>query len=86
MIASLSNLAGPDMLVILGAALPSAALWIWMLVDCARNERGTMQIGWLLAILLGPFCTGALLYLFCRKLPRRRVETGNRVMAGTEKK
>jgi hypothetical protein len=57
--------------------LPFSAFWIWMLVDCARNEKGTMQVGWILARILGPLCVGALLYLFCRKLRRPKSQISN---------
>ena len=62
-------------LLFVGLAL--TVFWIWMLVDCARNEKEAMQVGWLLAIILGPICTGALLYLFCRKLPRVKSQISN---------
>jgi len=64
MIASLFNLAGPDLLII----APFVIFWIWMLIDCAKNERGIVQVGWILVIMLG----GALIYLFCRMLPRSK--------------
>jgi len=74
MIAVLFNVVpGGDLLFV----LPFVAFWIWMLVDCARNEKEAMQVGWLLAIILGPICTGALLYLFCRKLPRVKSQISN---------
>ena len=73
MIAFFTNvIAGGDFLLILPFAAFFAAFWIWMLVDCAKNEKGTLQVGWILAIILGPVCLGALLYLFCRKLPRSK--------------
>jgi len=51
------------------------AFWIWMIVDCALYEKSTgARVGWLLLIILVA-CIGAPLYLFIRKLPRRREVT-----------
>ena len=46
--------------------------WVWMLVDCARQEKeGSTQIVWLLIILFVSII-GAPLYFFLRKMPRQR--------------
>ncbi len=71
MIASLLNLAGPDMMI-MTIPLLGLAFGIWMLVDCVQHEKGTLQVGWIIAILLAPLCLGGILYLFCRKLPRSK--------------
>jgi len=47
-------------------------LWLWMIIDCAMNEKeGAEKIVWMLVILFANF-VGALIYLFARKLPRDR--------------
>lgn len=44
--------------------------WLWMLIDCIRNETdGTQRIIWALVIFFLP-CIGSLIYLFARKIPR----------------
>jgi len=52
------------------------AFWIWMLVDCAMNERneGNEKLIWILIIVLAHFI-GALIYYFARR-PRRYAELG----------
>jgi len=66
-IASLFNLAGPELFIL----VPMLGFWIWMIADCATNEREPgARVGWLLAVILIPFWIGALAYLFCRKLTR----------------
>ena len=53
-------------------SLAGLAFWIWMIVDCARNEtsEGSQKVIWILVILLANLL-GALIYFFVRKLPRR---------------
>ena len=47
------------------------AFYIWMIVDCAKNEdEGNTKIVWILVILLTG-CIGAPLYFIVRKLPRK---------------
>lgn len=50
--------------------------WIWVLVDCLRNEpsRGHDRLIWVLVILLGNFI-GAAIYFFLRR-PQRQREFG----------
>jgi len=46
------------------------AFWLWMLIDCLKNEAdSTQKIIWALVIFFIP-CVGSLVYLFVRKLPR----------------
>ncbi|HEY2328626.1 MAG TPA: PLD nuclease N-terminal domain-containing protein [Verrucomicrobiae bacterium] len=46
--------------------------WVWMLIDCASNEKeGSTKIAWLLIILF-VVVIGAPLYFFLRKMPRQR--------------
>jgi hypothetical protein len=49
----------------------STGLWIWMLIDCARNERETY---WFFIILFFPGI-GALIYFLVRYLPRFNLTT-----------
>lgn len=56
--------------------LASVAFWLWMLVDCIKNEsdQGNTKIIWVLVIvLLG--ILGAFLYLVARR-PQRIRELG----------
>lgn len=69
--ALLSNLAGPDGIMLL-LILFLLAFPIWMLVDCVKHESraGNGMVIWvLLMFFLGPL--GALIYFFARKLPRK---------------
>ena len=44
--------------------------WLWMLIDCIKNETdGTQRIIWALLIFFLP-CIGSLIYLLVRKIPR----------------
>lgn len=46
------------------------AFWLWMLIDCIKNETdSTQRIIWALVIFFLP-CVGSLIYLVVRKLPR----------------
>ena len=46
-------------------------LWIWMIMDCATEEksRGNAKLIWLLSIVL-THCIGALIYLLVRRPER----------------
>ena len=67
--ASLFNLAGPDLIIILLIFL-MMGFPIWMIVDCVTREssEGNTKLIWILVILLAPF--GSLIYFFARKLLR----------------
>ena len=44
--------------------------WLWMLIDCIKNEKdGTQRIIWALIVFFLP-CIGSLVYFFARKMPR----------------
>lgn len=46
--------------------------WLWMLIDCIKNETdGTQRIIWALVVFFLP-CIGSLIYLIARKLPRKK--------------
>ncbi len=51
-------------------------LWIWMIVDCATNEKseGNDKLVWILVIVL-THLIGALIYLLVRR-PKRIQELG----------
>jgi membrane protein DedA with SNARE-associated domain len=51
--------------------LLALGFWVWMIVECARNERGNTLIAWLLLILFVGVI-GAPLYFFLRKSSRRQ--------------
>ena len=61
-------------LFIMALSIGMFALWIWMLIDCATNEREDQMVMWivLIVVLQG---IGALLYYFVRR-PQRRREIG----------
>lgn len=69
-IASLFNLAGPDLIIIL-LILLLMGFPIWMVIDCVNREsnEGNNNVIWLLVILLAPF--GSVIYFFSRKLQRQ---------------
>ena len=53
------------MILVLPIALLCFAFWIWMLVDCVKNEglRDGEKVAWVLVIALTHFL-GALIYFF----------------------
>ena len=71
-LASLFNLGGPDMLVILFLVPLGFLFFLWMLIDCINNEtdQGNMKLIWVLVIVFAPF--GSLIYFFARKLQRSK--------------
>ena len=50
--------------------LACVVFWIWMIVDCAKNEVPGAKAGWLIFMILLGFI-GAPLYFLVRKLPRK---------------
>lgn len=58
-------------------ALASLGFWLWMLIDCIKNEpsTGNDKIIWVVVILVLQFL-GALLYLIIRR-PQRIRDTGH---------
>jgi TctA family transporter len=63
-------------LVFVFVIVPTHILWIWVLVDCLRNEpsQGNNKLAWALIIFFASF-PGALVYLIlCR--PQRIREAG----------
>lgn len=54
-------------------SIPLLALWIWMIIDCAKNEKtdGNEKVVWILVIVLAGWI-GALIYLFARRPTRKR--------------
>lgn len=64
------------MLTFLAVGVGGTVFWIWMLVDCAKNEprKGNDRIVWVLVIAL-THLLGALIYYFARR-PERMREAG----------
>ena len=60
-------------LIFLAIGLVVLAFWIWMLVDCIKNEpsEGNDKVVWVLVIALAGWL-GALIYLFARRPARIR--------------
>jgi len=59
-------------ILFLPVAMVGLAFWVWMLVDCANEEKEcSTKIAWLLIILFVGIIGAPLYYLF-RKLPRQR--------------
>lgn len=54
-------------------SLAGLALWIWMIIDCATNEKseGNEKLIWILIIVLTNWI-GALIYLLVRRPQRIR--------------
>jgi len=61
------------MLTFLAVGIGGTVFWIWMLVDCAKNEprKGNERIVWVLIIAL-THLLGALIYYFARRPERMR--------------
>ena len=59
-------------ILFLPVVMAGLAFWVWMLVDCANEEKECAnKIAWLLIILFVGII-GAPLYYLLRKLPRQR--------------
>jgi hypothetical protein len=58
--------------LIIPLAILSFVFWIWMLVDCIKNENisGNEKIAWVLVIALTHFL-GAVIYFFAGRQRRR---------------
>jgi len=56
-----------------GIGILGTIFWIWMLIDCAKNEprEGNDRVMWVLIIALTHF-VGALIYYFARRSERIR--------------
>jgi hypothetical protein len=56
--------------------LLSVAFWIWILIDCAKNETdiGNTRLIWVIIIVL-TYIVGAFLYYLIRR-PKRLMELG----------
>ena len=65
------------LMVTVCAALAGFAFWIWMLIDCLKNEPdgGNTKVIWVLVIVLAHFI-GALIYYFVRRPERWREVRG----------
>ncbi|HBR92698.1 MAG TPA: hypothetical protein DEA90_00860 [Opitutae bacterium] len=61
------------MLTFMVFGLCALAFWLWMLVDCLKNEdsKGNDKILWTLVIILTNWI-GALIYFFVRRPERKR--------------
>ena len=64
------------MLVWVGGCLLGTVFWIWMLIDCAKNEprKGNDRIVWVLIIAI-THVLGALIYYFARRPERIRAQS-----------
>ncbi len=62
--------------VFLPLVLGGTAFWIWMLVDCLKNEPSGSndKLIWVLVILFGHFL-GAVIYYFVRRAERLKLAT-----------
>jgi hypothetical protein len=60
------------MLGLIPLCLAMFAFWIWMLVDCIKNEgiSGNEKVAWVLVIAL-THLLGAIIYFFAGRQPRR---------------
>jgi hypothetical protein len=62
---------GPGESIVILLILSMTGLWVWMLLDCIRYEDERKKVVWILVIVLAGIL-GALIYLFARRMPRRR--------------
>ncbi len=66
----------PVALVLLGVlfVVLCFAFWIWMLIDCIKNENigGNEKVAWVIAIAL-THCLGAVIYFFAGRTRRPAV-------------
>jgi hypothetical protein len=62
---------GPGELIVIMLILSMSVVWVWMLLDCIRYENERDKVVWILVIVLAGVL-GALIYLFARRVPRRR--------------
>jgi len=59
-------------LLYLVAVVSAFCFWIWMIVDCVSQEEPSAEkVVWLCVLILLP-CLGAIIYMFARRIPRRR--------------
>jgi hypothetical protein len=58
-------------LIVILLILSMTGLWVWLLVDCIQHESERHKVMWILIIVLAGIL-GALIYLFARRIPRRR--------------
>jgi phospholipase D-like protein len=57
--------------IVIMLILSMSVVWVWMLLDCIRYENERDKVVWILVIVLAGIL-GALIYLFARRVPRRR--------------
>lgn len=59
-----------------GIGVVGTAFWVWMLVDCAKNEpsddKSNDKVVWILLIIL-THLVGAMVYYFVRRPQRKRL-------------
>jgi hypothetical protein len=79
---ALFNLGGGEILLLLFSifliplGLLATAFWIWMLIDCIKNENisGNEKIAWVLVIAL-THLLGAVIYFFAGRKSMRKAGT-----------
>lgn len=57
--------------IVIMLILSMSVMWFWMLFDCIRYENEGDKLVWILLIVLTGII-GAFIYLFARRIPRRR--------------
>lgn len=62
---------GSGEFIVIMLILSMTVVWFWMLFDCIRYENERDKVVWILVIVLAGI-VGALIYLFARRVPRRR--------------
>lgn len=67
----LSGMPGSGEFIVIMLILSMSGIWLWMLLDCIRYENERDKVVWILVIVLAGI-VGALIYLFARRVPRRR--------------
>jgi len=60
--------------IVIMLILSMTVVWVWTLLDCIKYEDERNKVVWILIIVLAGIL-GALIYLFARRIPRRRTIT-----------
>ena len=72
---------GVPELILVVFGIGGGLFWLWMLVDCASNEKAEYRVGWILVLVLANVF-GAVAYFFLRRQQRLAHPRPNRAIPG----